>query len=152
MIGDGSYIDGLCYNDETCCSNHSHCKLGLCRCLPGYVPSVDNRKCIGKSATCCPAVVFEYAGLVGGGGVTAVLFCFFLFAFLLQKSVIIFLTEEFSKDNLFFFFFCLSDNVDPNRDHASPLLLPLSDYLYRFEDFVTVGYIRKIRQRMFSVV
>ncbi|XP_070206823.1 agrin-like isoform X2 [Littorina saxatilis] len=43
---DGSYIDGLCLEDDTCCSNNSHCKLGLCRCLPGYVPSVDNRKCI----------------------------------------------------------------------------------------------------------
>ena len=53
MTGDGSYIDGLCLEDDACCSNHSHCKLGLCRCLPGYVPSVDNRKCIGKSSHCC---------------------------------------------------------------------------------------------------
>ncbi|XP_076472604.1 agrin-like [Babylonia areolata] len=43
---EGSYIDGRCLEDDNCCSNHSHCQLGLCRCLRGYVPSVDNRKCI----------------------------------------------------------------------------------------------------------
>ncbi|PVD37045.1 hypothetical protein C0Q70_04038 [Pomacea canaliculata] len=42
----GSYIDGLCLSDDNCCSNNSHCRLGLCRCLPGFVASVDNRRCI----------------------------------------------------------------------------------------------------------
>lgn len=50
ITGSGSYIDGLCLSDDNCCSNNSHCRLGLCRCLPGFVASVDNRRCIGKWA------------------------------------------------------------------------------------------------------
>ncbi|XP_076451600.1 agrin-like isoform X2 [Babylonia areolata] len=53
---EGSNIDELCLEDENCCTNHSHCKLGLCRCLPGFVPSVDNRKCIEVKKEEAPVV------------------------------------------------------------------------------------------------
>ncbi|XP_071109972.1 agrin-like isoform X4 [Haliotis cracherodii] len=39
-------IDDLCLEDSNCCVNNSRCRLGLCTCFQGYVPSIDNRQCI----------------------------------------------------------------------------------------------------------
>ncbi|XP_041377630.1 agrin-like isoform X2 [Gigantopelta aegis] len=41
-----SKIDELCIDDDTCCANNSQCHLGLCHCLPGFVPSMDMTQCI----------------------------------------------------------------------------------------------------------
>ncbi|KAL8568100.1 hypothetical protein ACOMHN_000324 [Nucella lapillus] len=55
-VCEGSFIDDLCLDDDNCCVNYSHCKLGLCRCLPGHVPSIDNRKCIEVKKEAHPVV------------------------------------------------------------------------------------------------
>ncbi|KAL5014686.1 hypothetical protein ScPMuIL_008956, partial [Solemya velum] len=43
-IGSGR-IEDLCIDDTYCIAPHSRCRLGLCECLEGYIPTMGNTHC-----------------------------------------------------------------------------------------------------------
>ena len=50
----GSVIAGnigdFCNQDDLgCMATNSYCKVSICACVAGYIPSMDNSQCVGKS-------------------------------------------------------------------------------------------------------